>query len=210
MKKLLLIGFITMVCLHTYAQELQKAYEYTGPKHGGFYLSMALGVNSSSVEVDSKNYGLSTFKGPGSVFDLKIGGTISENLILHATILSEYTVGPKINDVKTDNKVNLSEGLIGVGLTYYTAENFFVSSSLGLGGFTIENEREDLSVSTDSGFGFQLKAGKEWWISPKWGLGVAVYYNGSNVLNEKGNDAEERIKSNNFGIVFNATLNGRK
>jgi len=97
-----------------------------------------------------------------------------------------------------------------VGLTYYTMDNFLFSSSIGVGGFTLVNEREDIDVSTDPGFSFQLKVGKEWWVSPKWAFGVSAYYLSTNSLNLKGDVAEERIISSNLGILISATLNGRR
>jgi len=149
--------------------------------------------------------------------DIKIGGALAENLILHATILSHGATGPTVEsdywgfeELKTDNNVNISEGLVGGGLTYYIPENFFLSTSLGYGGFTFVNKREDFDVTTSNGLSYQIKAGKEWWVSPKWGIGLALYYHNTNCLNQAGYYAEERIKSHNFGILLNATLNGRK
>ncbi len=217
MKKIFVLSLVLLGALQMFAQDYYTPKPYTGRKHRGFYLSMGLGANTTNMTSVSKNYGTSTFKGPGAIFDLKIGGTIGQNLILHATLLSHGVTGPKIEsdfwgieETKTDNKYNISEGMIGGGLTYYTFDNFMFSGSLGFGGFTVTDERENYDFTTDNGISFQLKTGKEWWVSPKWALGVAVYYHHTNCLNQKGTFEEERLKSNNFGIVFNATLNGRK
>jgi len=217
MKKVVLIGIILFCCLHSYSKSFNLPKKYTDNTHRGFYLSMALGYNSTSIDADSKNYGNSNFKGAGGVIDLKIGGTLTENVILHATILSHGVTGPKIekennynNNFKADNKLLISEGMIGVGLTYYTPDNIFLSTSLGIGSFGFENKREDIDFTTDKGFGFQFKAGKEWWLSRKWGIGVAAYFHTTDCINQEGSYAEENISSRNFGIVFNATLNGQK
>ncbi|MCT4589078.1 MAG: hypothetical protein N4A71_14745 [Carboxylicivirga sp.] len=217
MKKILAIISLIIIINDVSAQSIPTPKIFRGRKHRGFYLSMGLGANQSSVKVDSKNFGYTKYSGLGGSFDLKIGGTISENLILHATLLSHGITGPKIdsddyqiNSYKTDNKINLSEGMIGIGLTYYTVDNFLLSTSMGVGGFTLTNEHEDIDITTDKGFSIQLKAGKEWWVSPKWGIGCALYYHHTYCNNQTGNIAEENLKSNNIGIVFNATLNGRK
>lgn len=217
MKQIATLLLLSVIALSLPAQEFMSPKLYDGRRHRGFFFSMGLGANQTTVKVDSKNYGFSSYKGPGVAMDLKIGGTLTENLILHATILTHGVTGPTINsddwgytNVKADNKVTLSEAMIGAGLTYYTPDNLFISSSVGFGGFTIANEREDIEVSTDSGFSIQLKAGKEWWVSSKWGIGVAAYYHHTNCINQEGNYAEEHIKSSNFGILFNATRNGRK
>ena len=217
MKKILTISLFVILLADLSAQSIPTPKLFTGRKHRGFFLSMAMGVNQTNVKIDTKNFGFTTISGPGAGFDIKIGGTLTENLILHATLLSHGVTGPKINsdywginNTKADNKVSLSEGLIGLGLTYYTHDNFFFSSSMGFGGFTLINEHEDIDITTDNGLSMQLKAGKEWWVSPKWGIGCAIYYHHTNTLNQEGTFAEEQLKSNNFGIVFNATLNGRK
>ncbi|GEM_PF-237111 len=217
LKKVLTTIYILFLCASIFSQNITLPKKYSGHKHRGFFLSMALGVNHTNVESDAKYYGISTFTGVGGAFDLKIGGTLTENLILHATILSHGVTGPKvdsnswgIDNTKTDNSISLSEGMLGAGLTYYTPDNLFFSTSIGMGNFVLENEKEDISISTDWGFSMQLKAGKEWWVGKKWGIGVAAYYHHTNGINQEGNMAEEKLTSHNFGVVFNATLNGRK
>jgi hypothetical protein len=71
----------------------------------------------------------------------------------------------------------------------------------------LTDSNNDISFSTDRGFSMQLKAGKEWWISKRWGLGVALTYGKTKLTNTPGGGVEELMNSNNFGILFNATLN---
>ena len=214
-KRIILISFISFFWMQAYSQSFQLPKQYSGRNHRGFYLSLAPGANLTNVKMKD-NDGSTTSKGLGGGWDIKIGGTIKENLILHATILTHSVFEPKIYDSSnglngtTADKIDLFEAMIGAGMTYYTPRNYLLSTSIGLGGFTLTDEKKDEDSSSDKGFSFQLKAGKEWWISPKWGIGLAVYYHNTNVLNQKGKADEERIKSNNFGIVLNATLNGRK
>ena len=53
----------------------------------------------------------------------------------------------------------------------------------------------------------QLKAGKEWWISKRWGLGIAFTYGKTFVHNGPRDGEEEKLNSNRFGILLNATFN---
>ncbi|MDY0344739.1 MAG: hypothetical protein RBR28_14275 [Lentimicrobium sp.] len=53
----------------------------------------------------------------------------------------------------------------------------------------------------------QLKIGKEWWVSKRGGLGLAATYGTTTLTNSPGGGIEERLSSNNLGILFNATLN---
>ncbi len=216
-KLIILFFVIAFTSMQLKSQGFEIPKRYTGHKHRGFYLSISPGGNNTNVTVDSKHYGYTTYKGLGSGLDLKIGGAINESFILHATIMGHGVTGPKIdsddwqiNNVKTDNKLSFSEMLIGAGFTYYNSLNYLVSVSMGIGFFTLENEREDIDVSSDPGFGFQLKFGKEWWVSPKWALGIAMYYHNTSCINQKGNYAEEKINSNNLGVLLSATMNGRR
>jgi len=201
--------------MQVYSQSNQLSKQYSGRIHNGFYLSLAPGANLTNVKM-TDNEGSTTFKGLGAGWDIKIGKALQENLILHATILMHSVYEPKIYDSSkglngtTVKNIDLSEAMIGAGMTYYTPKNYLLSTSIGLGGFTLANEKKKEDSTSDKGLSFQLKAGKEWWISPKWGIGLAVYYHNTNVRNQDVKTDVERIKSNNFGIVLSATRNGRK
>ncbi len=126
--------------------------------------------------------------------------------------MTNYMAGPKISSngvsQKTSNNFMIGEDFIGGGVTYYLMPaNVFLSGSVGPGSFRRMDTDDDSSVSSDKGFGFQLKAGKEWWISRRWGLGVALSYSKLNVRNKPNNGVVELINSDNFGINFNATFN---
>ena len=155
------------------------------------------------------------FKGTGAQFDFKIGGAIKENLILHATLASNALSGPTISYLdsnagsqNTSNNLVLGEAMIGGGITYYVMPlNFFLSGSLGMGNFTVMDNDQGTSISSDRGLSMQLKAGKEWWVSRRWGLGLALTYGKTKLTNTPGGGVKELMNSNNFGILFNATLN---
>lgn len=173
---------------------------------------MSVGPNFPNISDEVVNFMNLEYTGTGAQFDLKIGGAVQENLILHATLVSNSVVGPKITSSgmsqNSSNDLSIGEAMIGAGMTYYfMPANIFVSGSAGLGNFTLNDNKNDINISTDRGFSFQLKAGKEWWVSRRWGLGVAVSYMKTMVTNKPGGGTEEKLNSNNFAIVFNATLN---
>jgi len=103
--------------------------------------------------------------------------------------------------------LTVGEAMFGGGLTYYIMpQNIFLSGSLGIGNFTMMDQKNDQTTSTQRGFSMQLKAGKEWWVSKKWGLGLSVTYGTTSLTNNSGG-ISEKLNSNRFGILFNATLN---
>jgi hypothetical protein len=151
------------------------------------------------------------YTGTGAQFDLKLGGAIQENLILHATLTSNSLVGPTVKSdgqsMKASNNVTLSESMIGVGLTYYVMpSNIFLSGSIGLGNFSTQDTNNNNNISSDRGFAMQLKVGREWWVSSRWGLGFAITYGKTTVNNKIDAGGIEKMDSNNIGIVFNASL----
>jgi hypothetical protein len=180
--------------------------------HKGFFLSLSGGPNFSGISDKVSGQFNMKYTGTGPVLDLKIGGTLKENLILHGTITTNYISGPEITSneesYNTSDNLMVGEDFIGGGITYYfMPSNILLSGSIGLGKFLVMNTDDDTSISSDQGFGFQLKVGKEWWISRRWGLGVAISYSKLNVRNTPGGGVVELMNSNNFGIHFNATLN---
>jgi len=210
MKNLTLFVVFALGVANCFAQSAIDAPKIVGD-HQGFYLSLALGPNISNVTLASNLSDDMEFSGAGTLLDIKLGGSIGENLLLHATLTSSFLVGPKISvngmSGNSSNDISLGEALIGAGLTYYSPTNILISGSLGIGNYTLSNDEEDIDISTDRGLGLQLKLGKEWWVSNKWGLGVAVTYSHLGLTNKPGGGLEEVMRSDNFGIVFNASLN---
>lgn len=179
--------------------------------HEGFYLSMATGPAFGSIKGDDnagKNY---TVKGEAFGFDVQIGGAIRPNLILHATFQNKAFFGPKINGVKKDLDYIFQEWLYGAGVTKYTSDNFFFTGNAGVGRFakteSTNNSNSDgtTEMTTDPGFSFSIKAGKEWMVSKKWGLGGALFYS-KTTLKNSGAGYSENWNSDRFGLYFQATL----
>lgn len=209
MKRILLLSSIILSIVNIKAQETKpRGYH----KHDGFYLSMCLGPNFVDITNNVENDAIYKYSGTGTLFDLKIGGAIRENVILHGTLLSYDLTGPKIESngqsQRASNKISIGEIMLGGGITYYLMpSNTFISASAGIGGFLLTNEKDDIDVSTDKGFAIQLKIGKEWWISKNWGFGIGITYGNSNVTNKPNQYITERLNSNNWGILFNTTFN---
>jgi len=197
-----LISLLTVLCCFG----IMKAQIH---QHNGFYLSMGLGPAFGSITDKSSSFDF-TYSGTGAEFDFKIGGAIKENLILHATLDSKSIMGPTIasgsNSGTASSNVSISESILGVGLTYYFMPiNFLVSGSIGLGYYNLTDPDHNLNVTTQTGFAFQLKIGKEWWVSNKWGLGVGITYGKTNLTNSAEGISED-MDSNRFGILFNASF----
>ena len=206
MKKLFFLVLFLISISNLNAQDVIRG-------HHGFYLSMGVGPVFGKISDDLGTY-IMDMSGTGAVFDFKIGGAIKENLILHATLISNSLVGPTIttsdnSSIKANDNLNVGEAMLGAGITYYVMpQNVLLSGTLGLGNFSItDNTNSANNVSTKTGFSMQLKVGKEWKVSKKWGLGAAITYGKTHLTNEPGGGVVEKMDSNRFGILFNASLN---
>jgi len=219
MKIVLVVCIVLLGFNQLNAQEINewpKGYH----QHDGFYLSMNIGTVFGNVTENDITYGNSNtmeMSGPGGAIDLKIGGAIRENLILHATYISTGIVSPTVitttnmisKKQKAPDNIGVGEGMYGVGITYYVMpSNILLSGSLGLGRFAIlDNNNNNNNITSDGGFSMQLKLGKEWWVSKNWGLGVGLTYGSTNVTNKPNDGSTEELSSNRFGIQFNTTFN---
>lgn len=212
MKNILILIFIAGGLVTVYGQEIEKK-RIGFHQHDGFYLSMSVGPLFGTISDDLGAYTID-MSGTGAQFDFKIGGAIKENLILHATLISNTLPGPTMkvtnnSSLKASDNLTVGEAMFGVGLTYYMMpSNIFLSGTGGLGNFSIiDSDDSKNNVSTQHGFSMQLKIGKEWWISKNWGFGVGLTYGKTNLTNRPSEGIVEKMDSNRFGILFNTTFN---
>ncbi len=188
--------------------------------HDGFFLSISPGLAFGRTEADLTgapgSWDNITFRGPGGILDFKIGGALRENLILSADFIGRNVRGPELETVggttDLDEDVILSDGTLGVGLTYYVMPaNVFVSGTLGLGSFRLQNisDDDDDPVDTNPGLSLHAKIGKEWWVSDNWGLGVALGYGFLGAERDENSDADFNgdYASHKFYLLFNTTFN---
>lgn len=180
--------------------------------HEGFYLSMAFGGTYLSIKDDITNgpYQKLEMKGSAVSFDLKLGYALTENIIIHGDIIGISSMsidltadGQNIGTVSGDNSVGIV--MLGAGGTYYFLPgNIFISGTIGAANFSITEGNS--TESTQTGLGLYAKAGKEWKVSKRWGLGVSIGFNYTSVNNNVDN-MTEKLKGTSFGLSFNASRN---
>lgn len=153
----------------------------------------------------SSNGSPSKMSGETADVNFAIGGIVSPNLALHATLYGWLIQDPDVEVAGVNEKANgdLDLSAFGVGLTYYfMPSNIYISGSLGLGKLSSEElaavgETKEYPV-------FDLTVGKEWWVGSSWGLGMAgaiIYHS----LPEKNSDGSWSGLS--LAVRFTATLN---
>jgi hypothetical protein len=178
--------------------------------HEGFYLMIGLGPEFGNIKAYDNLGNRLEFEGTAYALDFQIGGVIAKNLILHATVHMKSIFGPAINNQKYNDDYSIDEFMMGAGVTYYVKNNYFLTGSIGSGNFSFVDENLNYTLDTDEGFSFQLKAGREWWISTRWALGFALEYGGTSIRDHYANGTQENWNSYRYGFRITGTLNGRR
>lgn len=182
--------------------------------HDGFFLNLALGFGHQSFDYEANKapYDLEA-SGMSGEFDIKLGGRIATNTLLHASILgitNNEDLDIKSQDgyeIGSTSGQNENMTILGIGVTYYFPMNVFFSGTIGMAQFTLQNsdsENDRAEGSTDTGLGFQLAVGKEWWVSDNWGLGVSAAFTYGSA--EDKNDAGD-ASAYGINVMFSATFN---
>ena len=184
------------------------AYGYADPnahKHDGFYLRFFLGIGYTSMELEDADL---TVSGAGGAFGIAAGVAVSENLIVFAEIFDDIAVNPKVKaGGMTGETEDISAGVVavGAGVAYYIQpSNMYVSGTLSWGQLTVQQDGEEVA-ETEFGPGLSLMVGKEWWVSPNWGVGGALQVYGGR-MKDKGENAPTWA-TQAIAIAFSATYN---
>ena len=157
--------------------------------HEGFHFSGDLGVGWGDITQSDGPYPSSVYSGAGLQMDFRVGGVVSPNLVLTGDLLVRSTTNPTIRTAGASGSPtgnwSVGDAIFGGGLTYYfMPANIFLGATVGLGNFTRIHDNKN--YSTKLGLGFQVRAGKEWWFSKRWALGLTA---GVTVLNAEDQDS---------------------
>lgn len=146
--------------------------------HQGLYLRLMLGgaYDQMTNSADSST----TIHGGAVALDMHIGYFIAPNFAIGADLAGSSVAGPTITmngmDITAANSTQLTFTMIGAGATYFVPDpNLYVAGSIGIARGQIQDGSGNTSRSPD-GWGLNLLAGKEWWVSPHWGVGVAAHF----------------------------------
>ncbi|WP_163436737.1 outer membrane beta-barrel protein [Fibrobacter succinogenes] len=180
--------------------------------HDGGFLSIAMGMGYQSIDFVVEEWQEETDNKAGLAtdIDVKLGGNVSYNTLLHLTLAGTTKTGTTDYDREyEDIRVNMS--LLGLGVTHYFENNIFITGSCGISQFHANSDvavfsavvKNRATKDINTGFGFQVGGGKEWWVSDNWGIGAsaALLYGFASNLKD--------TKESSLGITlrFSATYN---
>jgi hypothetical protein len=173
--------------------------------HDGFFLRLSGGVGYASTSEDFEAGELKV-SGPSGDANLAIGGVVSPNLALHATLWAWALSDPDVEFENLSSELNGDVTLSGFGggLTYYFApSNVYLSGSVGAAVMEVDFDGGP-EAESDTGLAVDFTIGKEWWVGNNWGLGLAGALGFHSVPDQGG---DENLTGTSVGLRFSATLN---
>lgn len=200
-RRSLLLGLVLLL-----VPALASATQLPREHEGGVLIRLSAGLGAANFEGDNDLGERAKFDEPGGNHNLAFGGILFENFALHATAFGWAVTEPRLEvDGQDQGRVGGTASLnaLGAGVTWYTGpSNFYLSGSIGFAWLTYSDDRVSLNSAT--GGALDLTVGKEWWVSDRWGLGVALGLQGYGVPLKDGNDD---ATGGAVGLRFSATFN---
>ena len=204
MKKILLSIALAAIC----------AFATSAPKtHDGFFLNATMGLGYSSFKEDVAK-GMATLECKGLAYEgtFKLGGAVTQNFILHATVslnvLFPDLEGKERGYAETQKIPHdgFNMFMLGAGFTYFfpVEENIYMSASVGMTDVSITFNGNDYDLTDlDTGIGFNITVGKEWWMNSELGFGIALSYTHNSA---DGNVKRYKVEASSNTIAFVASL----
>jgi hypothetical protein len=159
-----------------YVQPVEPVMPPGAYVHDGLYLRLSLGVGGLAA-VEGGRQGVAgddlTIAGGGFVHSFALGGFLTPHLAIHADLFGASAVHPAIdvNGVTVHRIDAAAVQAVGGGLTAYTPNNVYFTGALGFAmGWAVDDFVE---LESDVGVAANFMIGKEWWVGPGWGVGIA-------------------------------------
>ncbi len=182
--------------------------------HDGLFMRITagpgIGIFSGTghlVTADGQSANITTNENTQAGGSFSMGSSIGENLILHGDIWLSV-----ISTERGSYQPYQEFGtvVIGVGLTYYwMPHNFYLTGSLGMASsFLVMRDHianlssEDRTSEAIHGVGLSVTAGKEWWVSDNWAVGVAMQ---AEFTYAEGEDNDLILRHGGAKVLFCAT-----
>jgi hypothetical protein len=175
--------------------------------HDGFYLRMGIGVGYGHVSISSGGE-TTTMSGLSEAITFALGGAIAPNLILYGGLVNTSIRKPKYaldgTTVQEEGSSILTTGF-GPGLAYYfMPSNAYLAGTLMLSRLSQAAPRGSNALS-EWGPGGEVLLGKEWWVSPNWGLGLVAQIVGARPVAKEISGASFKVIE--AALLFSATYN---
>jgi len=180
-------------------------------QHDGLFLRFQLGFGGLKSAG-----GQTSLSGTAGSFAVALGFSPTDHLVLYGEIFDDVATSP--TGTLYDHPISAGDGVTqtlvayGIGAAwYFTSLNAYVSVTGGVGKVAVDATKATTITGTatsETGPMVRLSLGKEWWVSPNWGLGVSLSLeSGSMKVPATTVTSQETWKSSAASIAFSATYN---
>lgn len=182
-------------------------------RHRGLFLRPDIGFGYLTASMSDQG-GDYTLSGGGGYLGFAIGGSLADGVILAGHLWGMNATSPNITyngQGGSLSDTNLGFAAIGPEFDYYVMPaNFFFAATLALSRVALRTGGRLTSGGTDYstqlGTAGQLAAGKEWWVSDSWGLGLKVELTATANKDHSSSNAPTWVGFA-FAVGFSATYN---
>jgi len=175
-----------------------------GQTHDGFYLRLQVGPGYLTAHQGDISYA-----GVGAAMGFALGAIVIPNLALFGTFYFHFADEPDIKANGVTSHVSgssLDADSFGAGLAYYVMPvNAYVAAAVAGTSTTLYDQDQNRLTGSNTGVGFQVMAGKEWWVGREWGLGAAAELTGAWMKDT--DDSAVHWNVFTFSALFSATYN---
>jgi len=196
---------LVVLCL---AANPAAARRYDRPHQHGLLLRLSGGIGYGSETFDNDRD--TGFQGGAVMGSFAIGGNIAPGLALDVDFFGMTMFAPTViedgDDVGEASNTRVNVGGIGVGITGYIAPvNIYLAASVGaaVGTTRTKTPAGTLEFDSDPGFAMNLMIGKEWLVSPAWGVGLA----GQVIYAALDDGDADSTNAFGVGVLLSATYN---
>ena len=184
-----------------------QPYYYTPQDHNGFFVQLTAGAGFLTASETIGGQG-ATYSGFGFTASGLMGGAIAPNLILFGEVLGTSIVDA---DLSSNGTYQGSSGydmtMFGIGpgiLYYFEPVNVYVSGTLAFTKMFISYTGNGYPAGdTNWGLGADFKGGKEWWVGPRLGIGIAGMVH---LASMKDPQADNNMTATAFSLLFSASF----
>lgn len=184
----------------------------TAYHHDGFYLRLSGGLGFGSVEEQSANGApvTATFAGWGPAYELLLGGTVTDGLVIGGGFTNQTIVDPEIDitgDVSTRKGYTAGSGsfsllVLGPFVDWFPIGDagLHAGAMAGLGTVGLDDATAD---STGGFMAFAIWGGYDFWIAEQWSLGAeARFVSVTSSRAVAGNDPDQVQSFDQSGTSF--------
>ena len=182
-----------------YYRHEDRRYEVYDTTHTGLFVRGALGAGGFTADDDLND---ATLSGGAGMFSIDLGGALAQDLALHGRLAVNSVFEPTLSSDGEElgdlDDTSLTLTLLGVGLTYYTPANVYLTGVLGVSRASFQLDGDEYDAMT--GAGLMAEIGYEWLLGNKFGLGVG----GRLELHSVRGDGET-LSTASLGVLLSAT-----